>query len=146
MPRRQTSEPEQSLETMHSGSAHASPAQSPLPGQLAVSAAGQVPAPLQLAGKVTVPPVHSPARHSVSPPGKLQLVRALPSQVPAQSPEPPQAARGGSGSPKTAEQVPSRPLRLQASHWPVHEVSQQTPSTQAPLAHWPLPVQASPRP
>ena len=32
--------------------------------------------------------------------------------------------------------VPALPATLQASHWPVHALSQQYPSTQVPLPHW----------
>jgi hypothetical protein len=46
------------------------------------------------------------------------------------------------------EQIPTEPVRLQAEHWLVHAVSQQTPLTQKPLVHWlfdvhPRPFEAS---
>jgi hypothetical protein len=40
--------------------------------------------------------------------------------------------------------VPTKPATLQASHWPPHVPSQQTPSTQKPLAHWLAAPQAVP--
>jgi hypothetical protein len=40
--------------------------------------------------------------------------------------------------------VPTLPPRLQASHPPPHAVSQQTPSTQLPVRHWLLALQAVP--
>jgi hypothetical protein len=42
------------------------------------------------------------------------------------------------GLPATGVQVPALPSTSQASHWPVHALLQQTPSTQNPLAHAPL--------
>jgi hypothetical protein len=42
------------------------------------------------------------------------------------------------------EQVPTRPVRLQAEHWSVQAVSQQTPLTQKPVVHWLLEVHPSP--
>ncbi len=41
-------------------------------------------------------------------------------------------------------QIPIDPLTSQASHWPVQALSQQTPSTQLPLAHSPAPEQLCP--
>jgi hypothetical protein len=38
------------------------------------------------------------------------------------------------GAPTTGVQVPSLPLTLQASHWPLQGESQHTPSTHRPLA------------
>lgn len=47
-----------------------------------------------------------------------------------------QAGRLPWGAPATGVHVPTAPARLQASHCPPQAVSQQTPSTQLPLAHW----------
>ena len=41
------------------------------------------------------------------------------------------------------EQVPTKPVRLQAVHWLVQALSQQTPLAQKPLAHWLFDVQPS---
>jgi hypothetical protein len=41
-------------------------------------------------------------------------------------------------------QVPSEPVRLQASHAPEQAVLQQRPSTQLPEVHWLAPVQVAP--
>jgi hypothetical protein len=69
----------------------------------------------------------------------------LPSQDPAHAlPSLAQAARAPWGGPWTAEQVPSRPFTSHASHWPVHALSQQKPSTQSPDLHWSGAVQAPP--
>lgn len=67
-------------------------------------------------------------------PGAVQAVVVVPSQVLAQGPAPPQAVRAPTGAPLTGEHVPPFPLTLQASHCPVHEVAQQTPSTHEPAA------------
>jgi hypothetical protein len=40
-------------------------------------------------------------------------------------------------------QVPTFPATSQAAHWSVHPVSQHTPSTQCPLAHWRSSVHAA---
>ena len=50
------------------------------------------------------------------------------------------------GAPATGVQVPALPASAQASHWPVHAVSQQTPSTQCCDPHWFAPPQAWPGP
>jgi len=55
-----------------------------------VLAAGQLPAPLQTAELVIVPPLHDVGRQLVSAPGILQ-VALLPSQNPAHIPLPPHA-------------------------------------------------------
>jgi hypothetical protein len=67
------------------------------------------------------------------------------SHAPPQSvPSVAQALRPPRGAPATGEQVPSCPLSAQASHWPLQVVSQQTPSTQKPLAHWSVAEQSWP--
>jgi hypothetical protein len=67
-----------------------------------------------------------------------------PSQAPPQA-EPSEAHAGRpTGAPTTGVQAPARPARLHASHWPPQAPSQQTPSTQKPVAHWLAAVQAAP--
>jgi hypothetical protein len=56
------------------------------------------------------------------------------------------AERAPTGAPFAALQVPTEPVMLHASHWPVQPVSQQTPSTQLPDPHWVAPKQALPLP
>jgi len=71
--------------------------------------------------------------------------------VPTPSQDPPQSelseahcGRPPAGAPSTAEQVPPFDGRLHASHCPSHEPSQQTPSTQYPVAHWLAPEHVPP--
>jgi hypothetical protein len=72
-------------------------------------------------------------------------VRDEPSQVPPQAePSVAQAGRAPWGAPVAEVQVPAEPATSQASHWPPHAPSQQTPSTQKPLAHWLAAPQAAP--
>jgi hypothetical protein len=71
----------------------------------------------------------------------------LPSQtaphvVPA--PVPPHAGRELCGVPATGEQVPTRPPMSHAWHWPPHDESQHTPSTQKPEPHSAAEPQAVP--
>jgi hypothetical protein len=85
------------------------------------------------------------ARHWLAATGYAQAAREEPSQAPPQAePSVAQAGRPARGSPITAVQRPVLPLTLQASHCPLHPVSQQTPSTQFPLAHCPAPPQLPP--
>jgi hypothetical protein len=115
--------------------------------QSCVCTAGHAPAPLQDAWSVLMPFVHDAGRHSVEPPGNVQAVRFVPLQKPSQTvSSAAHAARVPTGSPEAGEHVPALPVRLQASHWPRHAVLQQTPSTQLPLVHWLLVVQAAPLP
>jgi len=66
----------------------------------------------------------------------VHAVRLTPLHEPPQvMPAPVQALRGATGAPETALHTPSEPGTLQASHWPVQVVSQQTPSTQWLLMH-----------
>jgi hypothetical protein len=68
-----------------------------------------------------------------------------PSQAPSQTlPLVMQAGRVPAGMPVTGEQVPSAFTRLQAAHWSVQLVLQQTPSAQKPAWHWFKLVQAAP--
>ena len=72
-------------------------------------------------------------------------MREEPSQVPPQSePSVAHAARPPRGSPIAGAHTPTLPVTLQASHCPAHGASQQTPSTQLPVAHWFAPPQAVP--
>ena len=48
------------------------------------------------------------------------------------------------GKPPLTVQMPALPASAQASHWPVHAVSQQRPSTQCCDPHWFAPPQAWP--
>jgi hypothetical protein len=77
-----------------------------------------------------------PSLHPVPLAAKVQLARLLPSQRPEQEePSPAQAARPSTGEPVTALQRPMLPETMHASHWPVHAVSQQTPSAHCPELH-----------
>src|SRR5262249_51996835 len=58
-----------------------------------------------------------------------------PLHVPAHGPVPSQAVRPFLGGPMTGLHVPRAPSPSQASHWPLHALSQQYPSTQLPEAH-----------
>jgi hypothetical protein len=71
----------------------------------------------------------------------------VPSQAPAQVPVPEQSGRVPIGwvPAGVAEQVPTLPATLQASHRPEHLELQQTPSVHdRPLWHWLSLVQAAP--
>jgi hypothetical protein len=69
----------------------------------------------------------------------------VPSQLPPQAePSVVQAVRAPCGAPATGVQVPLLPATSQAWHWPLQAVSQQTPSTQLPLAQWPGAPQPAP--
>jgi hypothetical protein len=69
----------------------------------------------------------------------------VPSQVPPQAvASEAQGARAPCGAPATGLQVPTAPATSQASHCPPQAASQQTPSTQKPLAHWDAAPQAVP--
>jgi hypothetical protein len=75
----------------------------------------------------------------------VQAVTLVPLQEPPQAdPSVAQAARPPWGAPVTAKQVPTWPATSQAWHWPPQAWSQQRPSTQKPLAHWPAALQAAP--
>jgi hypothetical protein len=105
--------------------------------------AGQLPALSQEAATVATPPAQEPARQALE--GKAQAVRLAPSQTPPQAePSVPHGVRAPAGDPILAEQIPTRPATLQASHWPLQVLSQQTPSVHRPLAHWLAPEQVAP--
>jgi hypothetical protein len=76
----------------------------------------------------------------------LQAVALDPSQVPPHAdPSEAQDAREPCGAPdRTVEQVPALPATSHASHWPAQARLQQTPSTQAPVAHSLSPPQVLP--
>jgi hypothetical protein len=94
---------------------------------------------------VATPPTQLAPRQVTPASGKAQATRLEPSQAPPQA-EPSEAHCGRplTGAPTTGEQVPVSTPRLHASHWPVQPVSQQTPSTQWPFAHWFEPEQVAP--
>jgi hypothetical protein len=107
--------------------------------------AGQEPFPSQEAASTATPELHDGSRQVVPLPGYAQAAGWVPSQVPPQTdPSEAQAVRALRGAPATGVQVPTLPLSAQASHWPVHAVSQQTPSTQRCDPHWFAPAQAWP--
>jgi hypothetical protein len=75
----------------------------------------------------------------------VQALRDAASQLPAQGAVPPQAPRLPRGCPLvTAEHVPGAAGRSQASHFPLHSLLQQKPSTQWPLMQSPPTEQALP--
>jgi hypothetical protein len=73
--------------------------------------------------------------------GYVHVAVVVPLQMPPQVvPKPAQTVRVPCGGPETGVQLPTALLTSQASHWPVHALSQHTPSTQLLLAHV-LPVE-----
>jgi hypothetical protein len=108
--------------------AQASPAQAN--GSQGVdTASGQVPVPSHLAAAIATPKLQLAGRHERSVVAS-QAVTLIPSQNPAHRLEPPQAGRAPRGLPRTGRHAPASPGTSQASHWPVHSESQQTPSVQ----------------
>lgn len=96
--------------------------------------AGHAPRPSQLAATVAVPFVQLAARQEEV--GYEQAVRFVPSQLPPHVvPAPAHAAWPLRGAPLTATQVPLLDASAQASHVPLQELLQQTPSAQKPLPH-----------
>ena len=105
-----------------------------------VTAAGQEPAPLQLAAAVCLPAVQLALRHDVLDEGYAHAVRLTPSQAPPQEgvplPSPEHAGRVvtapecGAAASGVGLQTPGFPATSHASHWPVQALSQQRPSTQ----------------
>jgi hypothetical protein len=63
-------------------------------------------------------------------PGKVHVLRVLPSQTAPQVPWPGQGPRLPCGAPLTGEQAPTEPATSHASQVPVQAPLQQTPSTQ----------------
>jgi hypothetical protein len=98
----------------------------------------QAPLPLHALG-VSVPPSHAGLAHSVVLVGKTHAagpplgVHDAPQTVPA--PASSHCGRAPCGAPFTTEHVPTEPATSQAWHFCEHAVSQQTPSTQSPVAH-----------
>jgi len=87
------------------------------------------------------------SRHCVFWPGTVQVAVTMPSHLPSQPvPSPTHAGREPTGLPLTAEQVPSLPLRLHASHWPRQSLLQQMPSAQTVDWHWLPALHDVPRP
>ena len=99
-------------------------------GHMLESAVLHAPAPLQVDAVVTFPLTQVAAVQTVFSSGKVQVLALVPSQVPAHFPVPSQAARGPTGAPLTALQMPIESGWLHDSHWPSHVVSQHNPSTQ----------------
>jgi hypothetical protein len=117
-------------------------------------------APLQQVPSTQFPLVHSPPLVHVTP-FACFIVQAVPLQKypathcpssvqlvghAAATPLHRYGAHGGLPAPPmgTFVQVPSCPLRLHASHPPPQALSQQRPSAQLPLVHWPTLVQVAP--
>jgi hypothetical protein len=113
--------------------------------QSCVWTGGHAPAPLQPAASVAVLPVHEAARQEVELPGYVHDAVCVPSQLPPHAvPSVAQAVRVPCGAPVVAEHVPTLPVLSHAWHWPLQAVSQQTPSTHSPEAHWFAPPHALP--
>jgi hypothetical protein len=79
--------------------------------------------------------------HTVDEEGIEHAARVVPSHTPPQTPAAAHAARPPRGLPLTGLHTPAL---SHASHWPVHAVSQHTPSTQLPFAHCEAAPQAAP--
>jgi hypothetical protein len=108
--------------------------------------AAHAPAPSQYAMLVRMPEAHDAAAQLVEVPLiEAHLVRSAPSHVAWQTPDPAHAVRAPWTAPATATHVPTLPPTSQASHWPEHALSQQTPSTQFPDPHSAFAVHATPR-
>src|SRR5262245_33333864 len=104
-----------------------------------------VPTPSQVDASRRVEPVQLPAAQTV--PWAYLRQAPAPSHMPSlpQLVAPSSAqSLAGSVPAGTGEQVPNLPAMLQAWQAPVQAVSQQTPSTQMPLAHSPGAVQSAP--
>ena len=102
--------------------------------QFVVAADGQAPEPSQRDSPVALPAAQVAAEHTMVAAAKLHFARSEPSHARAQTPVPSaaHAVREPCGAPLTGEQVPTLPVTSQASHCPLHAVSQQLPSTQNP--------------
>ena len=106
--------------------------------------ATQLPAPSQDDPAVMLGPEQTPWPQR-TPAGYLRQA-PRPSQVPSE----PQLSGGCTPQPSSSlpsgvfEQVPSLPAMLHARHRPLHELTQQTPSTQKLLRHWLSAVQMAP--
>ena len=94
------------------------------------------PEPLHTVAPTAVLPEQVPGPQLFSAPGYEQLVALEPLQKAPHVPDPAQGDRPMAGGPfEIVVQVPVLFARLHASHWPVHVLSQQTPSTQNPELH-----------
>jgi hypothetical protein len=115
-----------------------------------VTAAGQLPIPSHVEGRVATPLVQLACTHVTDEPTKpAHDVLVLPSQTAAVHgfvAEP--VGHAGRfvpwGLPATGVHAPTLPATSHASHWPVHASLQQTPSTQNPLTQAPFVPHASP--
>jgi hypothetical protein len=101
-----------------------------------------LPLPSHVAAICSLPSLQLCAWQSTSAPtNAMQLSVVVPSHArAAQTPASPpleHAWRMPCGGPWTGAHCPSSPLTSHAWHWPVHELSQQNPSTQCPLVHTP---------
>jgi hypothetical protein len=91
-----------------------------------------LPAPSHVETWDSMPPVHAYAPQGVVDVGYVHEARWTPSHRGPQSvPTPVPVQAPCEGAPRTAVQVPTFPVRLQASHWPVQAESQHT----RPAAH-----------
>jgi hypothetical protein len=104
--------------------------------QLEADAVAHAPRPSQNDAGVTLPPVQLAGPQIVEVPGTApHAVRSEPLHVAWHAPVPVHAVREPWTLPITAEHLPALPPTSHASHWPVHVVSQHTPSTQCPEPH-----------
>ncbi len=109
----------------------------------------QTPLPLQVPTSVSTLAAQLAVPHAVLVVAAWHAVESLPLQVEPHvvpAPTPPQLARVPCGSwlGGRVVHVPTLDETSHASHCPAHAVLQQTPSTQLPLPHSPLVVQAVP--
>ena len=103
------------------------------------------PAPSQDAAGVSTFPLQPSARQVLETPGNVHAILEPAAHDPAQTPLPPQAARGACGAPEvTAAQWPTVAGTSQASQAPAQAPSQQTPSTQNPEPQTAATVQGAP--
>jgi hypothetical protein len=112
--------------------------------QVVIVAMVHTPAPLHTVALVAVPFEQDPGTHWIELPGKVHLVPSVPPQAPLQGEVPAHATRDPRGAPMTGVHLPTEPASAQLSHWPAQALSQQTPSTQFPVAHSAVVVQAEP--
>src|SRR5256885_1466634 len=102
--------------------------------QAVTTAAGQAPAPVQLAAAVASPAAQVAPRHCAV--GYAQAAALLPSpDPPHDEPSLTQAVRAPCGAPATAVHWPTLPGTSHAWHWPLQAWLQQTPSAHEPFAH-----------
>jgi hypothetical protein len=132
--------PEQNLPAPHVASTvHPPPHRVPLQtwGAQSCSCTGpHAPSPAQVRTSLATPVAQLAGVQTVVVPGYVQLLPFTPSQVPAHSGSmDTHAGRTPRGGPFAATHVPGESVTSQASHWPLHASSQQTPSTQYDEAH-----------